>query len=411
MKKEKTFSEHLLKAIVVAIGVALFGAVFVVAAFKDLYAGYVALFVFGSLFFGTIFFYFIYIFFRSIQKLKWFFCSITVLGSIIIIATCNLDIYFKNLFNNTSLPPEYNEYQDLESKAVLRFKNKKMRLLLDCDKDLEQYMTIQNNLIVGASDCKLLNEGRISGKIYYKFDSLGNITAKYKPSESDEIFFEGYLINVDENYYRTWALDGDTLKRKIKTYNENFNLDTIKQSDFVRKIYEKADFIFSNDCYISTNTSLKKFQKVIFWDNNKWNAFYDDRKTHQVFKSKGVVANRLVISDSTVKNVLGTHYIEDIQYKYFQKSKLRRYNSGREFWEGFLYTNIVIGNDTLKIKKFFFIDSDGSKKNIKINGKAVRDSLFKVLKNVPYYYYSNPNNKYQLFTDEPFKLYVIKNSV
>ncbi|MCD0474171.1 hypothetical protein LPB87_07155 [Flavobacterium sp. EDS] len=190
MKKEKTFSEHLLKAIVVAIGVALFGAVFVVAAFKDLYAGYVALFVFGSLFFGTIFFYFIYIFFRSIQKLKWFFGSITVLGSIIIIATCNLDIYFKNLFNNTSLPPEYNEYQDLESKAVLQFKNKKMRLLLDCDKDLEQYMTIQNNLIVGASDCKLLNEGRISGKIYYKFDSLGNITAKYKPSESDEIFLK-----------------------------------------------------------------------------------------------------------------------------------------------------------------------------------------------------------------------------
>ncbi|WP_230605459.1 hypothetical protein [Flavobacterium sp. EDS] len=108
---------------------------------------------------------------------------------------------------------------------------------------------------------------------------------------------------------------------------------------------------------------------------------------------------------------MGTHYIEDIQYKYFQKLKLGRYNSGGEFWEGFLYINIVIGNDTLKIKKFFFIDSDGSKKNIKINGKAVRDSLFKVLKNVPYYYYSNPNNKYQLFTDEPFKLYVIKNSL
>lgn len=46
MKKEKTFSEHLLIAMAIAVGVALFGALFVLAAFKDLYAEYVALFVF-----------------------------------------------------------------------------------------------------------------------------------------------------------------------------------------------------------------------------------------------------------------------------------------------------------------------------------------------------------------------------
>lgn len=412
MNNEKKISEHLLFAIFIAIGVALSGAVFVLAAFKDLYAEYVALFVFGSLFLGSIIFYFLYIYFRSIQKLTWFFGGIAVFGSIIVIANCNLDIYFINLFNNTTLPPKYVEYQNLESQAVLQFKNKEMRSLFGgCDDPLKQYMTVKNNLIVEASDCMLPNSERILGKIYYKFDSLGNIIARYKPSENEEIFFEGYLINVDENYSRSWPLDGDTLKRKIEIHNENFNLDTIKQSDFVRKISEKVDFLFSTDCYKRTNTSLKKFRKVIFWKNNKWNAFYDDRKTHQILESKGTVANRLVINDSADRKILGTHYIENIQYKYFQKTKLERNNYGGKYWDGFLYSNIVIGNDTLKIKKAFFIDNNGSKENIKIDRKAVRDSLFKILKNVPYFYYSNPKIQYQLFTDDPYKLYIIKNSV
>ncbi|KOP39808.1 hypothetical protein DBB36_21880 [Flavobacterium sp. WLB] len=411
-EKRKNFSEHLLIAILIAIGVALAGAVFVLAAFKDLYAEYVALFVFGSLFFGSIIFYFFYIFFRSIQKLTWLFGGIAVFGFMIVIANCDLDIYLRNLFNNTSLPKEYNEYQDLKDQTVLQFKNKEMRSLFDgCDDPLKQYMTVRNNLIVEASDCMLVNSERILGKIYYKFDSLGNIIAKYKPSESEEVIFEGYLINVDENYYRTWALDGDTLKRKIETYNENFSLDTIKQTDFVKNISKKANFLFSTDCYKTTNTSLKKFRKIIFWEKNKWNAFYDDRKIHQIIESKGTVSNHFFANDPAEANILRTHYIENIQYEYFQKTKLGRYDSGGEFWDGFLYTNIVIGNDTLKIKKAFFINNNGTNENIKINGKAVRDSLFKILKNVPYYYYSNPKIQYQLFTDEPYKLYIIKNSV
>ncbi|KQO22470.1 hypothetical protein ASF10_08825 [Flavobacterium sp. Leaf82] len=410
MKNEKSFLEHLLIAILIAIGIGLFGAVFVLAAFKDLYAEYVALFVFGSLFLGSIIFYFLYIFFRSIQKLTWLFGGIIVFGSIIVIANCNLDIYFINLFNNTSLPQEYNQYQDIEQ-SKLQFKNKKMELLLHCDNPLEQYITMNNNLIVGASDCILFNEERITGKIYYKFDSFGTIIAKYKPPKSKEIFFEGYLINVDENYYRSWPLDGDTLKRKIETDNENFNLDAIKQNDFVKKISKKADFLFSTDCYIKFNKSYKKIRKIIFWENNKWNAFYDDRETYQILESKGTVDNRLLTNDSEDRNVLGGHYIENIQYKYFQKTKLERSNYRKEYWDGFLYANIVIDNDTLKIKKALFLDYNGSKEDIKIDGKAVRDSLFKTLENVPYYYYSNPKIQFQLFTYDPFRLYIIKNSV
>jgi len=327
MKNEKSFLEHLLIAILIAIGIALSGAVFVLAAFKDLYAEYAALFVFGSLFFGSIIFYFLYIYIRFIQKLTWLFGGIVVFGSVLAIANSDIDIYLINQFNNSRLPKEYNQYQDIRQ-SVLRFKNKEMRSLFDgCDDPLKQYMTVKNNLIVEASDCILANSERILGKIYYKFDSLGNIIAKYKPSESEEIFFEGYLINVDENYYRSWPLDGDTLKRKIEICNENFNLDTIKQSDFVKKKSEKADFLFSTDCYIKINKSYKKFRKVIFWENNRWNAFYDGRKTYQILESKGTVGSRLLTNDSTGRNV-GENYIENIQYKYFQKTRLRRYVYG-----------------------------------------------------------------------------------
>jgi hypothetical protein len=394
-EKRKKFSEHLLIAIFIAIGVALPGAVFVLAAFKDLYAEYVALFVFGSLFLGSVIFYFFYIYFRSIQKLKWLFGGIAVFGCVLVLVNSDIDIYLINQFNSSHLPEKYNQYQDL-SQPKLEFKKKDMELLFDGCTNLKQYLTPQNNLIVGPVSCKT-NIAEGEQKKYYKFNSLGNVVTKYNTSSIDEILFEGYLINVNEKYYRSWAFDNDTLKRKIETYNENFSLDTIRQNAFVVDIWKNATFLFSNQCN-TEGATIKSFKKITFLKNNRWSIFYYDAKTYQNIVNKGIAWNDLFRHYSKETYEWLPNYNKNIQYQYFQKIKLYRFDYGIKRWDGYLYTNVIVGKDTLKIKEALTID----------NGKAGGDLSEESQKWSNYLYYSNAKLQYQLFTNQIGKLYIIK---
>lgn len=397
MKNGKSFLEHLLIAILIAIGIALSGAVFVLAALKDLYAEYAALFVFGSLFFGSIIFYFLYIYFRSIQKLTWLFGGIVVFCSVLAIANSDIDIYLINQFNNSRLPKEYNQYQDIKQ-SKLQFKNKEMELLIEDCTNLKQYLTPQNNLIVGPVSCKIKDTIEGNKKTYYKFDSKGDFITKYNPSSNEEILFEGYLINVNEKYYKSWAFDGDTLKRKIETHNENFSLDTIKQNAFIVDIWKNATFLFSNHCTIRGGTT-KIFQKITFLKDDKWKTFYYDAKTYRSIVNRGIAGNDLFRHYSAEKYEWVPNYNKNIQYQYFQKIKLERLDYGTKRWDGYLYTKVIVGKDTLKIKEALSTD----------NGKVVGDLSGESQKWSNYLYYSNAKLQYQLFTNHLGKLYIIKN--
>jgi len=415
MKHPKSIIIHLLLALGTAFCFTIFGIIFLECLYfsPSLDTTY---YVVSMSFVLGFFYYFIYLFLKNIQKLPWLFGSTLFFILIVIVMNANIDIYVSNLFQGKSIVPrEYSEYQYLQNRNSLLFKNKKIAPVFSvCRRPLQQYITTKNNLIVQATKCELTNSEEEIGLIFYKFDYQGNIMDTYEPLGSrnsepstDEVFFEDNLFNFEKNYYKIWPLDGDTLEISIKTFNDKLDFDEKKQNDFIKHIQDKAKITFTKDFIIPMEWYYIKFRKVFFLENNKWNVFYDNRaETLQSFNYADMT--------STEKIKILHNSPENIQKKYIQKVALSRYRQGygeEKHWEIFLYTDIIIGNDTLKIKESAIFDYDGNNKNIVLNAKIDKDSVSNPYNSFSdFTFYSNPKVDYQLFSNKPYyNFYLIKN--
>ncbi|MBW3517905.1 hypothetical protein [Flavobacterium sp. NKUCC04_CG] len=407
MSEKKQFSRHLLKSVLIAFCLTAVYLMIAPALIKGMYAELFHFFVAIGLFCISIVFYFVYTFFKSIHKLRWLFGGLALFAAVIAVANANLDIMLLNGINNSKLPEKYLAYQDL-NQPLLAFKNKEMLLLIDGNTDLQHYLTKKNQLIVVQDTYEPRAAESVKYKEYSKFDSLGNFITKYKTAITDEILFEGYLINRDKNYYRTWPLDGDTTKIKFEVYNIDFSFSENKQADFLAKIEQSATMFFSKECWI-TDSPSKLFLKTIFMENDKWMAFYSDRTIQRTIQSRGKVYNDLFRYYSREDYKLVPYYNKNIQYQYFQKISLNRSNSGSENWDGILFANIIVNKDTLKIKETMTLGREWEARHSKYWGKnqegyaANREGTFS-----PYFFYSNPKIPYQLFSNHLGRLYIIK---
>ncbi len=408
MSEKKQFSKHLLKSNLIAFGITAIYLMIAPALIKGMYAELFHFFVAIGLFLGSVIFYFIFMFFKSIQKLKWLFGGMAFFGALVGLGNSDLDMVFLNMINSSKLPEKYREYQDLDQ-GVLLFKNKEMKVVIDGTTELEHYLTNKNHLIVVQDIYEILGSESVKHREYSKFDSLGNFVARYKTAISEEILFEGYLINRDKNYYRTWPLDGDTTKIQFELYNADFSFDESKQADFIAKIEQSSTMFFSKECW-TTDRPSKRFLKTIYKENGKWMALYSDTNIQRTIQSRGKVHNDLFRYYSTDEYKLVPYYNKNIQYQYFQKISLKRSDSGSENWDGFLYTQVIVGRDTLKIKEATTLGREWEAKHSKYWGKnqegyaANADGTYS-----PYFFYSNPKIQYQLFSNRLGKLYMIKN--
>ncbi len=408
MNEKNQFSKHLLKSILIAFCLTAVYLIIAPALIKGMYAELFHFFVAIGLFIGSIVFYFIFIFFKSRQKLKVLFGGIALFGALISLANSDMDIMLLNAINSHKLPVKYLEYQDLDQGELL-FKNKEMKLVIDGTTDLQHYLTDTNHLIVVQDIYERVGSESIKHKLYSKFDRLGNFVASYKTANSDEILFEGYLIHRDKNYYRTWPLDGDTTKIQIEVYNADFGFNESQQGEFIAKLEQSSTMFFSKDCW-TTDGPSKLFLKTIFRENDKWMAFYSDAKIQRTIQSRGKVYNDLFRYYSREDYQLVPYYNKNIHYQYFQKISLKRSDSGSENWDGFLYSQVIVDSDTLKIKEAMTLGREWEAKHAKYWGKnqdgyeANKDGAY-----APYFFYSNPKIHYQLFSNRLDKLFIIKN--
>lgn len=403
MNKKEPILKHIAKSILLAFILAIVYFFVGTALLKGAYAELFHFFVALGVFIASIVFYFLFIYFKSIQKLKWLFGGLVIYFAITALANSNLDLYFRNLVTSTKLPRAYIDYQDI-NEPVLHFKNKEMSLLMESDLPLNPYLTPQNNLILTKAKYEGGDREQRLKMEYYKLDNYGNLFAQYKPSTEDELFFEGYLINLEEGYYKTWALDGDTIKRKIEIHNEDFSFDSQKQIESIKNIENKATFFFAKNYYSLADGTYKVFEKVVFWQDNKWNILFNDTKSFREIQKK--VSKELFRYYSTDKYQWVANENPNIQYQYFQKIKLEE----NHLWEGFLYTTVRIDQDTLKIKEAVRMSDKWKNDKVEINNKLV-GNLSRAGQSdfLPYLYYTHPNLHYHLFTNNLGKLYLIKN--
>lgn len=376
--------------------------------------------------------YLIYLLSKKFQKQKWFFAGIVALYIYmnLVAGFGNVDVFLTNIFNFKQISSNYKEYQEV-NQSVIRFGNKEMKLLATSDFKLEHCITENNYLIIRKDNRTYNNEGDFGNDslkkpiehLFYKYDINGYLVDNYKFMQfidgDKEELIEGYLINTAQKYYKTWGLNGDTIRKEVKELNQDLRWSKEKENKILQNIIQNADIYYHNH------------GKVVFNQNEEWtilniNQLYHNTELRYYKNGKNNIRNN-VFKYSVGHKLNETSYFEDkINYKYFHKNKFIRpkekYKSDfDDSWEGTLYTDVINGKDTLKLKEKLYLTKT-NRWRLKVNGQELGDFYRREpIKSSEYYgdfegynYYENENLNYQLFSSSwsfhssPNNIYIIK---
>lgn len=430
--------KHILRALLIAFLLTIFFAFCTPFLPKGNYAELFYFLVGIGLFVFSFIFYFVFRFFKSIKKLKWLFGGIVVFLFMSTFSLFNFDIYFKNLFNIKKLPQQYNSYKEIDSVKSISFGNHKMTLLFEHSYDpIKHFVSSKNNLIVITSQIpkdrneKEVKEDGLCGAqmiyqdfISHKLNKDGDIIDKYIYKRTyenyNEVLFGDYIVNIKKEYYRTWVLDGDTLKKPFIFKNQNLKWDSSQQISLFEKIISEAEYYSIIDENYTEGKHIPK-QEVIYFIDNQWCKLFTQcvlPDNYGVSNTRGNTSYNNIFKEYSVNDMesIPKDFSSNICYLYFQKAKIERGygscggGSGWETndWEGYLYTNLIVANDTLKIKRKQSVSDDYATDATHIHDMDINE-YFKGKNENPYMFYSNRDFNFQLFTNNPSVLYIIKN--
>lgn len=345
----------------------------------------------------------------------------------------------KNTINNTKLPVEYEDYQSISPEKTIRFGNYEMKLLFDSFEPIHHFISSQNNLIVITSKIptdrnqeEVKNDNRGGGTVIfqdfttYKLNKDGDILDSYVFKRTHENFtellFGDYIINTRKQYYRTWVLDGNPEEKPFVTQNKDLQWDEEHQVSLYEKIYNEAKYyIIVGDNYRTGGKSPKL--EIVYFMNNEWyklliNCDLPDSKNNK--DQRGEMTYLSNLFGQYTKYEWGD--LPDYQFfkpVYFQRinREVVRHNIGggmpsstEPVWKGNLFCQLYVDNDTLKfIKPMIFGEYGETEKYFKSNGAEIaqhKDAL--EIFYYPYFYYTNKNLNFKLFTPTKDKLYIIK---
>lgn len=290
-----------------------------------------------------------------------------------------------------------------------------MKLIFNSSYYIRNYITPQKNLIIESIEFDKKENDTI--KKLYKLNNFGNVIDEiHLLNDDNENYYKGYLINTNKEYYRTWALDGDTLKKKIEKQNVKLLLDKVKEMELYTSIKKNAKFYFmeelDNDIIYKEKEVYQKYYKIFYRINDKWkiictNESFENEDYWESFYSKkekecdNVFMKYQENSDERARELIPKDY-KNVHFVYFQKIK----RDGN--WIGKLYSNLIIEKDTLKIKKTLELDSTPYTNQYPI---VIQGDIIGYASENPYYCYQNKKLEYQLFTNDLRKIYIIKHFV
>ncbi|WP_293915413.1 MULTISPECIES: hypothetical protein [unclassified Sphingobacterium] len=422
--------KKVLKALLCALGITVVYGIIIYFIPKGGLDGLAYLFFTPVVFICGFLFYYIFDYFKSIHKLPWLFSVSGILLFLIMYnsGVWNMDIWLRNQFHSNKLPSLYAGYRDI-NQPPLKFGSRTINLLYESEENIDHYLTINDNLIIKREKKGEENSDHVFAKYEFtKLDPSGNISDTYsyvqKSYKDEELLFEGYLINANQAYYKTWPLDGDSSRKNIIIQNENLEWDEGRQIELYRRIQGDASVF-----YTDYDHSLRKegqetiyFQKIVYKIGDDWFIFFEnlneDKKGYPYVRSRGKTINN--IFGHPAEN--GLDWVDNvstnIESLYFEKIKLTRLThiiggntpaSKSDEWLGYLYTNLIVGKDTLKFKDQFYLDEEWQQTPVTINGQ-----LFGTLSRpdndffTTYLYFENKNLHYKLFANSLRKLYIIK---
>lgn len=348
-------------------------------------------------------------------------------------------IYYANATNNTKLPGKFENYHDLKSEKTIRFGHYEMTLVFKSFEPIRHFISTQNNLIVITSkiledrDRKAVQEDQYGGGnrtyqdfITYKLNKDGDILDKYiykRTSENyTEILFGDYIINTEREYYKTWVLDGNKTEKPFKYQNKDLQWNEAHQISLFKKIITEATYYtIEGNNYVADGDNPK--QQIIYFLNNEWcKLFLDcllpDRKNVDDQKGETTYLSNLFgqYADNEWGNKPDWNNFKPV---YFQRVKMESitHNIGggtpstsEIVWNGNLFCQLYVDNDTLKFKKPMVLGELGeTHKFFEAKGEQIAGLKSEFERYYyPYFYYSDQTLNFKLFTTNKTELYLIK---
>ncbi|WP_426328754.1 hypothetical protein [Pedobacter sp. R-06] len=331
------------------------------------------------------------------------------------------------------LPGKFAQYQLIDSSGTIKGGNAQMSLLLESKRNIELFLTSENNVIVSGFSGERENS-------FIKISADGNVadTLKLMSRPEDIVFLKGFIVDKQAHQYYRWSFNGAKTPIRIIAQNSGFDWDGEKQHKQLANIAKQSKAVYVDYNFNSplpqkkvgdgpqTMQGVFTYAIVTYIICDECFQFYTTEDIHKYFSMsylQEMLWNNL-FKQTAKQNGPDGEMIRtaNIRYQYFQRLKLEkvRFSGGggnapgftKMLYPGYLFTNVIFKNDTLKLKEFMYLDEESHTSSVEIDGKNIGTlSKNKVQPVEPinaYMYYTNDNLQYALFTNNDQKLYLIK---
>ena len=186
--------------------------------------------------------------------------------------------------------------------------------------------------------------------------------------------------------------------------------------EFLNGKYKQASIFFRIKIEPENfNDGQKIYYKVFYFLSNSWHVCFQQEDYKEKEAIKGAKFQYSLFDFYFDRNgYWSANPYANIQYCYFYKWRredvqLYSFNPRTPLIKGFLCTQLEVGGDILKIKDELYLFEEFEKNTEEIKKLPTdyfirsRDVLFS-----PYLYYTNSNFEFDMFTNDPTKLYFIK---
>ena len=122
------------------------------------------------------------------------------------------------------LPKRFAQYNSIDSLNTIKSRKVQLNLLLESKRNIELFITSENNIIVSSFQGERENS-------FIKIGADGNVndTLKLITRPEDIIFLKGFIIDKQTQQYYRWSFDGIGTPIKITAQNVDFNWDGERQ--------------------------------------------------------------------------------------------------------------------------------------------------------------------------------------
>lgn len=266
-----------------------------------------------------------------------------ILGGLTLLTILVLLYYVINSFfgktdyiKNQNIPESYKNYPFLDNLTS----NSKYKVI--AFKSTHQEFTDKINDSVICISVRKNDEKNsdIIKKYWYKINQLGIVTDSLNIIDkvsNEEIYQKRrYLINKKKDYYLTWMLDGDTLKKP-------FTL--IEKGKYLEKdayLHYTKESKFSTYGYTYDSITSERIRKTFYFKNDRWNIIYSKKR----YKINEPCCEYTTVDFKDVDEIAILDFFEKTeQYKqpYIKGFGINGHTP--EHWKGIGYYNIPINNN------------------------------------------------------------------